>query len=616
MGHDRHPQALRRVSVKARGGLFVAAVLAAAIVALPGGSTASGQDGGKNVLTIGMTQGIDSMNPVRGVTVAAFEAWNMVYPTLTDKAAKDFGVIPGLATKWKGSDDGKTWTYTLRPGMKWSDGQALTAEDVAYTVNRSRDEAWLNHASTTGNLTATATSPTEVVIKSKVPDPKLPTMDVYIVPKHVYEKYDAKAITKWNGQTDVAGGPYSLAEFKKGQFARFTANPNFWGGKPAVDEVVIRKFNNADAMVAALKRGEIDFVQNVPEGQYLNLQKDPDFVTLEGRQGGFDEFAINMGDGLKKPHPALLDPKVREAIAHAIDKQTIVDRVLRGIGEPAEAVSPSANPGWTPDIPEDQRFDFDLEKSKQILDDAGYKDTDGDGIREMPGGGQPLKFRYAVRSESDPSPRIAEFITGWLKEIGIATTQKTYDDGQLTEVIGKGDYDMFVWGWTPYVDPDPMLSYFTCDQVSSDPDDPTNYYNDASLCDPEYDKLYKAQKTELDPDKRMEIVHEMLTRFYSHAGYLPLYTQGDLQAYRKDRFTGWQKQPDGIGPVLFSNTSPSYMSLKRASATSSDAAGSGDGGGDGGGGSGLIIAIVAVGVAGAVGLVWARSRRGSADERE
>ena len=76
---------------------------------------------------------------------------------------------------------------------------------------------------------------------------------------------------------------------------------------------------------------------------------------------------------------------------------------------------------------------------------------------------------------------------------------------------------MFEWGWTPFVDPDPMLSYFTCDQVSPDPDDPTNYYNDANWCDPEYDKLYKQQKVELDPAKRMEIVHEMLTRFYSHA---------------------------------------------------------------------------------------------------
>jgi peptide/nickel transport system substrate-binding protein len=597
------------------GGLFVAAVLAVAIIAVPWSGTASGQDGRRNVLTIGMVQGIDSMNPVRGVTVAAFEAWNLVYPTLTDKAAKDFSTIPALAESWKGSKDGRTWTYTLRPDMKWSDGQPLTAEDVAYTVNRSRDEEWLNHASTTGNLTATVKSPTELVLKSKVPDPKLPGMDVYVVPKHVYEQYDAKAITKWNGQTDVAGGPFSLAEFKKGQFARFTANPEFWGGKPSLDEVVIRVFNNPDAMVAALKRGEVDFVQQVPEGQFLNLRKDPEIETLEGSQGGFDEFALNGGDGLEKGHPALEDKRVREAIAHAIDKQTIVDRVNRGLAEPAEAVSPSANPAWTPEIPADQRYAFDLDEANRILDEAGYEDTDGDGIREMPGGGQPLRMRYAVRQESSVAQPIAEFISGWLREIGIATTQKTYDDGQLTEVIGKGDYDMFVWGWTPYVDPDPMLSYFTCDQVSQDPDDPTNYYNDANLCDPEYDRLYEQQKVELDPDRRREIVHEMLTRFYEQAVYFPLYYQADLQAYRKDRFTGWERQPEGTGPVLFSNTSPSYTSLKLASASGGDGA---TGGGDdgGGGSSGIVIIGGAVAVVGAAGVMWALMRRRTADERE
>ena len=601
--------------MKTLGGLFVAAVLAAAIIAVPWSGTASGQDGRRNVLTIGMVQGIDSMNPVRGVTVAAFEAWNHVYPTLTDKAAKDFSTIPALAESWKGSKDGRTWTYTLRPDMKWSDGQPLTAEDVAYTVNRSRDEEWLNHASTTGNLTATVKSPTELVLKSKVPDPKLPGMDVYVVPKHVYEQYDAKAITKWNGQTDVAGGPFSLAEFKKGQFARFTANPEFWGGKPSLDEVVIRVFNNPDAMVAALKRGEVDFVQQVPEGQFLNLRKDPEIETLEGSQGGFDEFALNGGDGLEKGHPALEDKRVREAIAHAIDKQTIVDRVNRGLAEPAEAVSPSANPAWTPEIPADQRYAFDLDEANRILDEAGYEDTDGDGIREMPGGGQPLRMRYAVRQESSVAQPIAEFISGWLREIGIATTQKTYDDGQLTEVIGKGDYDMFVWGWTPYVDPDPMLSYFTCDQVSQDPDDPTNYYNDANLCDPEYDRLYEQQKVELDPDRRREIVHEMLTRFYEQAVYFPLYYQADLQAYRKDRFTGWERQPEGTGPVLFSNTSPSYTSLKLASASGGDGA---TGGGDdgGGGSSGIVIIGGAVAVVGAAGVMWALMRRRTADERE
>jgi peptide/nickel transport system substrate-binding protein len=607
--------------VKAIGGFLVAVLGAAAIVVASPVATAAAQDGEKVVLNIGMSQGIDSMNPVRGVTVAAFEAWNMQYAALTDKAAADFSVVPGLAESWEGSADGKRWTYTLREGLKWSDGQPLTAEDVAYTINRSRDEEWLNHAATTVNLTARATSPTTLEVTSKVVDPKLPTLDVYIVPKHVFEEYDAKAVTKWNGQTDVGSGPFTLVEFKKGQFARFAANPNFYKGEPAVDEVVLRVFNNADAMVAALQRGEVDFVHDVPENQFLNLREDEDIETIEGAQGGFDEFALNGGDGLRKGHPALEDPKVREAIGRAIDKQTIIDRVLRGLGEPGYAMSPSANPSWIPEIPEDERLEFDLDRANQILDEAGYEDTDGDGVREMPGGGQPLRMRYAVRSESPRSAPTAEFITGWLDEIGIATTQKVYDDGQLTEVIGRGDYDMFVWGWTGFVDPDPMLSYFTCDNVSQDPDDPTNYWNDANLCDPEYDELYQQQKVERDPERRQEIVHEMLTRFYSHHVYFPLYYSADTQAYSKAKFEGWQRQPAETGPVLFSNSSPSYATLALASAESGggeSAAVAGGGDGDGGGGvsAGFVIALVAIAAVAAGGLMWARTRRRTADERE
>src|SRR3954469_16183545 len=101
----------------------------------------SGGSGGKKVVfTVGDPQGIDSMNPLIGVTVAAYEAWNIQYATLTDKAASDFHTIPGLAESWKGSNSGPTWPYRRRPGLKWSDGKPLTSEDVAWTVNTSRDE--------------------------------------------------------------------------------------------------------------------------------------------------------------------------------------------------------------------------------------------------------------------------------------------------------------------------------------------------------------------------------------------------------------------------------------------------------------------------------------------
>jgi peptide/nickel transport system substrate-binding protein len=589
-------------------------LILAALLALAAAVNAQGQSAKKPVVfDVGDSRGIDSMNPLVGLTVGAYEAWNMQYATLTDKAAKDFATVPGLAASWESSEDGLTWTYKLKPDLKWSDGKPLTSEDIVYTINRAREEEWLNHASVVANIKASAPDPGTVVLTSSVKDPKLPTMDVYILPKHVWQAYDADEITKYDGNSTVGSGPFVLEKFEKGQFARFKANPNFHGGKPAVDRVVLRKFNNPDAMVAALKSGELDAAEDVPGAAFKQFQKDPDFVAVEGYQGAMNEIAINGGDGLGKPHPALLDLRVRQAIAHAIDKDTLVDRTLAGVGKPADTLSVSPNPKWSPEIPAEKRFDFDLEKAKQILEDAGYKDTDGDGVREMPGGGQPLKFRYGARSEGTTGASTAEFFSGWMKEIGIDTTQKVYDDSRLTEVIGKGDYDIFSWGWTPFVDPDPMLSYFTCSQVADDPENPTDYYNDANYCDPEYDKLYAQQKVELDPDRRVELVHQMLTRFHDAAVYNVLYVYPDTQVYRKGRFEGWTKQPADTGPVLYSNSSPTYAVLKPVSAA---AGGGGAGGGDDGGGSGALIVIVIAGVALLGGGALLAMRRRTADERE
>jgi peptide/nickel transport system substrate-binding protein len=288
----------------------MAVALLAVVGAAPAGSATK-----PVVFNVGDTQGIDSMNPIVGVTVPAYEAWNIQYATLTDKSPKDFSTIPGLAKSWKGSADGRTWTYTLRPNLKWSDGQPLTSEDIAYTVNRARKEEWLNYTSVVANLTATAPDPTTVVITSSVSDPKLPTMDVYIVPKHVFEKQDAKAVTKYDALDGVGSGPFVLEHFEKGQFARFRANPYYYGGKSPISRVVLRKFDNPDAMVAALKRGEIDAAEDVPGAAFHQLEKNPSFVTVQGNQGAMEEFAINGGAGLKKPHPALLDLRVRQAIA-------------------------------------------------------------------------------------------------------------------------------------------------------------------------------------------------------------------------------------------------------------------------------------------------------------
>jgi peptide/nickel transport system substrate-binding protein len=567
------------------------------------GHHAAAQD--EVTLTVGLVQDMSSPNVAVGYLVPEFDVWNLQYATLTDKAADDFATVPGLAESWEGSDDGLTYTYKLRDGLKWSDGEPLTADDIAYTINRSRDEQWANHFSTTGNLDATAIDARTVQITSSVPDPKLPTMDVYIVPKHIYESIDAEALLEYDALDGVASGPYSLESWRSGQDWTMVKNPNWWGRDNGIDRIVYRVFTNPDAMVAALQQGEIDFAHDIPYPSIDLLREEEGIEVVDGQQGGFTELALNGGQGgIGDGHPALQDIDVRHAIYYAIDRDVLFDRVALGLGGKGTTLSPSADPSWMPDLG-DENYTYDPDKAKQILDDAGYVDTDGDGIREMPDGSRPLEFRYAERSESSIAAPIREFVTGWLRDIGISTVVSVMDDTQLYDVQVAGNYDMFSWGWTPYVDPDPQLSYFTCDEITTDVNDPGS--NDANWCSAEYDELYQQQKVELDSDKRHEIVHEMLELFNRESTYLVLLQDADTQAYRTDRFEGWLQQPAGDGPVLFTNTSPSYVNLSVI----------GGGDDDGGGVNVALIVGIAVAAVALIGLgAFVITRRSSDENRE
>ena len=585
----------------AAGGAACAILATSAVPA-----TSSASPSKKVTLTVGLLQDIDSPNVTAGYLVSSFEVWNLQYATLTDKAADDFATIPGLAESWKGSADGLSYTYTLRKGLRWSDGEPLTADDIAYTINTSRDQAWINHASVTTNLTATVVDERTVTITSSVPDPKLPTMDVYIVPKHIWEALSAEDVPTYDALDGVGSGPFTLQEWKSGQSWTMAANSNYWGGRPAIDQVIFRVFTNPDAMVAALRSGEIDAANEIPASAVQSLKGEEFIKSLAGLQGGFTELAMNgMAGGIGDGHPALQDLNVRHAIAHAIDRDVLFDRVLIGQGRAGVTLSVSPDSAWQPDIPAAQQFLYDPAKANALLDAGGYLDTDGDGVREMPGGGRPLDFRYEERSESEKAAPVRDLITGWLSAVGVATSVNIVDDTQLTDVIASGEYDLFVWGWTPFVDPDPMLSYFVCDQVTTDVASVGN--NDANWCDPEYDALYEQQKVELDRTKRIAIVHQMLQLFHDKSTYVVLFEDANLQAYRTDRFTGWLQQPTATGPVLFSNSSPTYVNLKPV----------GSSGDDGGLGTGVLLGLIGAGVVVILGgLALAMRSRARRDDRE
>jgi peptide/nickel transport system substrate-binding protein len=577
---------------------MIAAVVAVSLVPI-----ASAQEEDDQVtLRVGLTQDWEVLNPTSGYTVAAYEVWNLQYATLTDKAADDFATIPGLAESWEEVEPGIEYVYTLREGLTWSDGEPLTADDVVWNINTARDQGWDNMVSTVANIEAIAEDERTVRLVSSVPDPKLPTMDVYLVPQHIWEPIatDYDAATQYAADDGVGSGPFVTTEFTAGQSVVMDANPSYWGWEgeePPYDRVIFRLFENPDAMVAALQQGELDAAQSIPASSWDALEEDPDIELVAGQQGGFDEIAINGGAAEGQPHPALLDVEVRRAISHAIDRPAVIEDLLFGLASPLETISPSADPKWMPEIPEEDRLAYDPDLANQILDEAGYMDADGDGIREMPDGTNPLVIRHAVNTDGDLAGSIGDLMVGWMEEIGIGVTLESYAADALFGVLVDGTYDTFYWGWVPFVDPDPMLSYFTEAEIGN--------YNDANWFDPAYDALYTEQNQEVDPERRVEIVHEMLTIFHDAAVYIPMYLAPDLQAYRTDTFEGWVQQPAEIGPVIFNNTSPGYVQLTPigADAGASDI-------------NWLLWGGIAAGVIVLVGVFLAMRNRSTADERE
>lgn len=619
--------------------LFCAGLMAGAFIVGSSVTPAAAQD--ELTMIIGLTQPWETLNPVVGFTVSEYEVWNIQYAGLTTRAADDYAPEPGLAESWVENEPGLSYTYTLREGMVWSDGTPITAEDVAWNVNTSRDQEWANYVSTVTNLTAEVVDDRTVTITSSVPDPKLPTLEVYLLPKHIWEaQATPDTIETYDGLDGVGSGPFVISDYQSEESLTMTANNNYHGGRPAVDRIIFRYFSNPDAMVAALQRGEIDAAQGIPASSVDALQGDGDIEVISGIQGGFDEIALNSGASEGQPNPAILDIEFRTAMNHAIDKAGATEDLWFGLAEPATTISVGADLKWVPDIPEAEQLQYDPAKAIEILDAAGYVDTNGDGSRELPGGGDNIVLRHAVNTDSDLGGAVGELFSGWMNAVGIQVELDSYDQDQLFGVIVDGTYDTFYWGWVPFVDPDPMLSYFTEAELGNN--------NDANWTDPRYEELYIEQKQEVDPARRLEIVHEMVRLMYDNAAYVALWYGPDLQAYRTDKFEGFVRQPADIGPVIFSQSSPSYPLLRPLGAPEPDATGettptdgttaatspddtstdgtqpasapttaAGTATSDDGGGNGAVIAIVVIAIAvlGIGGFAFAR-RRKTVDERE
>jgi peptide/nickel transport system substrate-binding protein len=565
------------------GAGFVGAALAAS-------SSTPAATAGKTTFIYGAPQEPSSLNPIKGYLGTDYTIWAMEY-NLPIEFGLNFeaDLKHSITTSVDTSSDNMSFTYHIRSGMKWSDGQPFTAEDVAWTLNWYKKNGTSNYA---GDLTlldtAKATSPTTFVLHTTQPTSvysgATPFMYEYILPEHIWSKY--KTYDDAKNATDVpavASGPFMVTAYKQGDSVTLERNPNFWGDSiglaPHVDSVIYKIYNDENQMAAALQNGEIDYAYFNSANILTALKGKPNVAINGGQIPLFDELGFNTGSNIETntaggftqhgdPIHAVTDPAFRRAMRHAVDSQVIADKVFGGYATPADSpVQPTATTGnWDPPASESQ---FSIAVAKQQLAAAGYKDTDGNGIVNDPKTGEDVVLRYYVQTDDNNTTNTAPFVKNWFSQAGVGTKVIAVSSGKLAGIINDGTYDMFHWGWYPNPDPSYILSDFKCDQR---PPGGGKYGNDDPyFCNTEYDKLYEQQLTATDPQQRAEIVHHMQAIFWNEMPYIMLTYDDLLAGYRTDRFTGFLKQPTGTGDLLATWGFRSFVNLRPVSATSGQA---------------------------------------------
>ena len=527
------------------------------------------------VLTAGTTQDLDASNPFNTELVVGYEAFELTYSLLVD-FDKDAHPAPGFADSWERSAD--RVTFKIGTGRKWSDGKPATSADACYSWGLAlaaiKDDSYIGSGyldpgvKDAGVTKIECPDPNTFIAYTTDPSDRIFQVYVPIIPEHIWSKDDYKKIAEATFDPPLVGtGPYTLAEWKTGQFARFVRNPNFWGKQGLEDEVVLRFFpDNTDTMVQALKNGELDYAHGVNSDQFKQLQADPDYTAVAGAANGWTQLAFNTyGTGTGKTiknggasTKALQDAAFRDALGYATDHQALVDRVLGGFGDPGDTVVPPVLTDYhvTPDNP--RSFNIDL--AKQKLDAAGYV-LSSDGKR-LDKEGKPINLRLYYPNTDDNYKKVAQFVEEWYGQLGIGVTHQSFDSDTLTALLlppegdGTAKYDIELWGWSGSPDPNGLLYVFLCNQIGTS--------SDSNYCNKQYDDLYAKESKEGGADRKATLA-QMQNLIYDEAPYDVLYYDANLDVYRNDKFAGWQNMPAN-GTPFFSYGILNYTLLTDATA--------------------------------------------------
>lgn len=521
---------------------LVAAVAVAVLSATT--LTACASSSNSNVLRIGATATIDSLNPFVSSSDYSSVVYQYVYPHLTQYDTTDMTLQPSFATAWTSSQDGLTWTFTTASDAKWSDGESLTAEDAAFTISMVQEFEDSATGQLAGFLThlasATAPSADTLVLTYDAPVSNvLAQMQQFpILPEHIWKPLatgDGSEITSFeNGAPMVSGGPFRLTKYAKDQLALFDRNPNWWGStKPQIDGFGFQFFANDDAMVTALKTGQVDMIGATTPATAVQSLKDAGMTVETAPSVGFYDLIINTS-AAKTRNRELLDPRVREAMEYATDRQSMVDTAWLGFATPGSTIVAPAS-GWHDDSI--QGLPFDLDKANALLDQLGYA-KGSDGVRVADG--HPMAYDLIFPTEvNGAGDRMFQVMQTDYAKAGIALTMRKMDTDSATAAIrgadgSYADYDLAMWLWAPPVDPNFVLSVLTCDQRGNN--------SDSGYCNPAYDALFAEQAAAPDRETRQAAINQMQRVAFDDRPYIVLLYQDVIEAH-SPQWTGFQLSP-------------------------------------------------------------------------
>jgi peptide/nickel transport system substrate-binding protein len=518
-----------------------------------GGSAGGIQRGG--ILRVGTTNPIDSLNPFNWIESQAYQAFIMLYPQFVqyDYDANGYKIVGDWATSWETSSDGKDWTFHLVPGTKWSDGQPMTADDAAWTINTTVKYA--------GGPTAVAAPALAHVTTAEAPDDatvvihyEQPVGNVleqleqfFIVPRHVWEpleQTDPKELKRYKPDQHfpmVTGGAFTMKQYEKKGTNVFVPDANYWGTPANVEAVALIYYTNSDSMIADLQKGDLDWVDQLPFNAVDVLKKDANMVVNE--VPGAETTNITWNSNPRKPqNRELLDPQVKKALSMCVDREKIIEVVFNGYADTVESLPGHISPLENPDL---GPLEHDCTAANQMLDDLGY--TKGaDGIRMAPATtgenaqpAHPMEYEVITPSDVDFNiDRSFQIVQEGFAEAGVKVTQKvggdataayaleTDDDCDAAASTGYARFDIAMWDWVGYVDPDFMLSVVTKDQWCS--------WSDTGWDNADYDAMYLEQGTLIDPEARRELVYQMQQIIYDNWLYTQLTNHVYLDAHRKE----------------------------------------------------------------------------------